>query len=195
MKYYSIIIYIFVATNKVKTNIMKKILAFSGSNSSKSINQTLINYLGKEFGIKTQSLQNWDIPIYSQDYEEENGSPQQIKDFIESLKSYDGVVIATNEHNGYMSAFFKNILDWMSRTEMKSLEGKTVFVLSSSPGGGGGASANANLSKILGYFGGNVTDNLTIGSFYDVFDLGSHTFKNEEVKSELHQKMQGFIKA
>lgn len=173
---------------------MENILAFSGSNSSKSINQTVINYLGSTFNVETKSLQDWDIPMYSSDHEETHGSPQVIKDFIEELKSYDRVIVATNEHNGYMSAFFKNILDWMSRTEMKSLEGKNVFVLSVSPGGGGGSTANASLSKILGYFGGNVTDNLTIGGFYDVFDLENQTFKNKEVQADLHKKTEAFIK-
>lgn len=173
---------------------MENILAFSGSNSSKSINQTVINYLGRTFNVATKSLQDWDIPMYSSDREESHGSPQVIKDFIEELKSYDHVIVATNEHNGYMSAFFKNILDWMSRTEMKSLEGKNVFVLSTSPGGGGGATANASLSKIMGYFGGTVTENLTIGSFYDVFDLENQTFKNTEIQADLHKKTEAFIK-
>ena len=175
---------------------MRKILAFAGSNSSKSINQTVINYLGNTYNtIETKSLQDWNVPMYSADLEESEGSPQIIKDFIEEIKAYDGFVIATNEHNGYMSAFFKNILDWMSRTEMKSMEGKQVFVVSVSPGGGGGASANASLSKILGYFGGDVTDQMTIGSFYDAFDYSIGGFANDEVKTELHQKTEAFLNA
>lgn len=172
---------------------MKKILAFSGSNSSKSINQSVINYLGKTFQVETKSLQNWDVPMYSSDYEEANGAPQLIKDFIAEIKTYDAVVVATNEHNGYMSAFFKNVVDWMSRADRAFLEGKSVLVLSVSPGGGGGASANAGLSKMLGYFGGQVVDNMTIGSFYDNFDLGNQSFNNDEIKAELHQKMESFI--
>ncbi len=175
---------------------MKNILAFSGSNSSKSINQSVINYLGQTFNnIEAKSLQNWDVPMYSSDYEEKNGAPQIIKDFIEEIKTYDAVIIATPEHNGYMSAFFKNIIDWMSRADREFMGGKNIFVISTSPGGGGGASANAGLSKMLGYFGGNVTENMTIGSFYDVFDLGGNAFNNDDIKSDLHQKVEGFINA
>jgi len=173
---------------------MRKILAFAGSNSSKSINQSVINYLGEINNIEAKSLQSWDIPMYSSDYEETNGVPQQILDFISEIKTYDAVIIATNEHNGYMSAFFKNIIDWMSRADREFMGGKDTFVLSTSPGGGGGASANAGLSKMLGYFGGNVVENMTIGSFYDVFDLENNTFKSEDVKTELTQKVEGFIK-
>lgn len=174
---------------------MRKILAFSGSNSSKSINQSVINHLGQEFdSITAKSLQSWDVPMYSSDYEEANGAPQIIKDFIDEIQGYDAVIIATNEHNGYMSAFFKNVIDWMSRANREFMGGKDVFVLSTSPGGGGGASANAGLSKMLGYFGGNVTENMTIGAFYDIFDLGNGGFKDEAIKSELYQKTEAFIK-
>jgi NAD(P)H-dependent FMN reductase len=49
---------------------MKKILAFSGSNSSVSINQRLVKAAAKLVaGIDVIDLRDYDAPIYSQDIE------------------------------------------------------------------------------------------------------------------------------
>jgi NAD(P)H-dependent FMN reductase len=61
---------------------MKKILAFAGSNSSKSINFELLNYVSNRIQghkVKIQQFQQYELPIYSADREIEKGIPVNVK--------------------------------------------------------------------------------------------------------------------
>ena len=123
---------------------MKKIIAFAGSNSSTSINQKLVTYAstvveGAE--VKQIKLTDFPLPIFSEDLEKDSGYPEELAALHAEIKSHDALIISVNEHNGGISAFFKNILDWLSRIEYKFLEGKKILCLSASPGGRGGLTA------------------------------------------------------
>ncbi len=102
---------------------MKKILAFAGSNHSKSINQQLISYTSSlitETEVEVLDISKWNIPIYSIDMDPDQ-TPDQIIELIELIYNCDGFIISSPEHNGSTPAFFKNIFDWLSRRS------KTVF--------------------------------------------------------------------
>ncbi len=169
---------------------MSKIIAFSGSNSSTSINKQLIHYIStiKE-NVEVIDLKDFEPPIYSPDLEKEVGSHQKIKDLVSKFSEADGVIISTPEHNSMPPAFFKNILDWLSRTGATYLDGtkylqdKKVIVMSSSPGGSGAKGAQALVQKMVGYAGAEVVGNYTLPSFYDNFIDGQ--LVNEELKNEL----------
>jgi len=95
---------------------MKKILSFSGSNSSKSINKQLVDYIAQTYSSDTLiidviDIRDYDVPMYSQDLEATDGIPQKTKDLFDLLKQYEGFIFATPEYNGYLSSFFKNIFD------------------------------------------------------------------------------------
>ena len=109
---------------------MKKILAFAGSNSSVSINHKLAAYAASQ--VSTQhadviSLRDFEMPIYSHDYEESHSVPDNTKKLNEEISKYDGLIISVNEHNGGLSAFFKNCMDWLSRNDRNFLVGKKVI--------------------------------------------------------------------
>ena len=56
---------------------MKKILAFSGSNSSSSINQKLVKYVASaitEHDVKVLNLISYAMPMYSEDEEKKGFS-------------------------------------------------------------------------------------------------------------------------
>lgn len=167
---------------------MKKILAFSGSNSSKSINQALVASAAKLINnaeVDVIDLRDYDAPIYSQDIEAESGMPERITKLFELISSYDALVIATPEHNGYITAFFKNTLDWLSRVNMKYLDGKDVVLLSTSPGGYGGANTVAKLSGTLAYTGANVVSTYSLGGFFDKFDNEAQKISDSEELAKL----------
>ncbi len=150
-----------------------KIIAFAGSNSSKSINQQLATYAASLTpNTEVIQLTDYNTPIYSEDAESETGIPESIQRLNNKLSAADGFIIAVNEHNGNISAFFKNILDWLSRNQRDFLKDKKVVLLSTSPGGRGGASAIGIAQKTLPYFGATVVGTISIGNFYDVFKNG-----------------------
>ncbi len=163
-----------------------KTIAFAGSNSSKSINQQLVTYVASLVDTsEVIKLTDYDIPMYGEDIETEKGIPTDIKELDSKLSEAQNIIISVSEHNGNISAYFKNILDWLSRHNRNFLENKKVILLSTSPGGGGGASALAIAKKTIPYFGGKVFDELSVGSFYDNFKDGK--IVNEEIKEAIEQ--------
>ncbi|MFV8224519.1 NADPH-dependent FMN reductase [Christiangramia aquimixticola] len=151
---------------------MKKILAFAGSNSSTSINQKLLeNITGRIQGHELQmiKLTDYPLPIYSQDIEDNEGFPENVQKIANFIAEADGLVIAVNEHNGTVSAFFKNILDWLSRNERNFLANKKILLISTSPGQRGAKGALEYSQGILGRFGGDVIESFSFPSFKDNF--------------------------
>src|SRR5690606_13582379 len=123
---------------------MKKILAFAGSNSSTSINHTFVTHVADRIQgheVKLLELRNLEIPMYSIDIEKNRGFPTDVLVLKNLIDDHDALIISVNEHNGAASAFFKNILDWLSRLDRSFLTGKRILLMSTAPGTRGGASS------------------------------------------------------
>lgn len=168
---------------------MKKILIFSGSNSSDSINQKLVEYAGsliKGHTIKVIKLTDFDIPMYSEDMER-GGFPSGVKELHSEISDQDGLIISVPEHNGNLPAFFKNILDWLSRFDRPFLSGIKVFLMSTSPGGRGGRSSLESAKTILSYFKSEITGSFSLSFFSKNFSKGiTEHDKDAELKKMLH---------
>jgi len=134
-------------------------------------------------------LVDMDIPMYGTDEEKANGVPTKIVELYTLIQSYEAVIIASPEHNGLMPAAFKNIIDWMSRHEMKFLAGKPAVLLSTSPGGGGGANGLKVIQHMIGYWGATEAGIFSLPSFYDNFDSATGTLKTEEHRNALGQAL------
>ena len=173
---------------------MKNIIAFSGSNGSKSINQQLVTYAASLIGANVEviDLRDFDTAIYSVDLEAE-GIPSSIERLGAKLAAADGFVISTPEHNGTLSAFFKNIVDWLSRFDGKFLGGKPVLLLSTSPGGGGAVNALADMEAKLKYFGGELAGKYSLGSFQKHFDADKGQLHSEEEVEKLEKAIESFV--
>lgn len=155
---------------------MKKILALVGSNSSVSINKKLAAYTLAQFPeAETElfDLQHVDIPIYNPDLQVAEGFPQAITELFEKIQNQDALIIASPEYNGSMPAALKNVVDWLSRVDMKFLGGKPVLLLSTSPGKNGGATNLGTMKTLLPWWGANVVASHSQGNFYQVYDQES----------------------
>lgn len=151
---------------------MKKILAFAGSNSSTSINHQFITHVSERIQtheVKIIRLREFEIPLYSTDLEKERGIPTDIKILKNLIDEHEALIISVNEHNGTVSAFFKNILDWLSRLDRSFLTGKRILLMSTSPGKRGAASALEYTKGMLPRFGGKVIQSFSFPSFKDNF--------------------------
>ena len=125
---------------KLKLTVMKKIVAFGASSSKKSINKILANFAAKQIEdaeVNLLDLNDFEMPIYSVDYENEIGIPEQAHKFKNELSSADGIIISFAEHNGSYTAAFKNIFDWISRVEKIVWFNKPMFLLATSDGARG----------------------------------------------------------
>ncbi len=157
---------------------MKKVLAFSGSNSSASINQKLIRFAAEKVQkaeVTVVDLRDYNAPIYSMDLETESGIAEPVKNLLETMSGYDGFLISSPEHNGSTPAFFKNIIDWLSRADRRFFNGKPIMVMGASPGGSGAGSARAQVSKMFGHFGGKVVAEFGLANFH------KHLAENDEL--------------
>ncbi len=122
---------------------MKKILAFGASSSQKSINKTFAAFAANQLPgakIKLIDLNDYEMPIFSVDRENENGIHGMALQFKEEIKSADGIIISFAEHNGAYSVAFKNIYDWVSRISSNVWENRPMLLMATSPGGRGGKS-------------------------------------------------------
>ncbi|OHX66292.1 NADPH-dependent FMN reductase [Flammeovirga pacifica] len=154
---------------------MKKLVVFAASNSKGSINQKLAQWAGKQIensDVKVLDLNDYEMPIYGIDKEQESGIPEQAKQFLSELAAADGIVVSFAEHNGNFSAAYKNIFDWASRAERNVYAQKPVFAMATSPGPRGGAGVLNIATSTLPYAGANLTGSFSLPSFSSNFSEG-----------------------
>jgi chromate reductase len=164
------------------------ILAFAASSSKKSINKTLVTYAaGLIAGAKVEvlDLNDFEMPLFSEDKEKELGQPSLAQDFMAKIGSCDALIISFAEHNGSYSAAYKNLFDWCSRIDTKVFQNKPMVMLATSPGGRGGATVLKTAVDAAPHFKGDVKGSYAIPSFYDNFDLEKNALSNDEIESEL----------
>lgn len=171
-----------------------KIIGFAGSNSKKSINKQFVKYTLEQLNdheTNLLDLNDFEIPMFSVDREEDEGYPDKVKEFVEIIQSADGLVLSLAEHNGAYTAVFKNLMDWCSRYQLKFFNEIPMLLLSTSPGGyGGGNSMELGLSR-LPKFDANIITNFSLPKFNDNFD-NKEGIKDEELNKNYTTKLQEF---
>ncbi len=160
---------------------MKKVLAFAGSNSPTSINHQLIEHVASrisEHSVEVLKLRGLDVPMFSI-VKEKEGIPASVQLLFDKIQEYPALIISVNENNRTVSAFFKNIIDWLSRVERKFLQGKKILLMSTSPGKYGGAAALEYCKTVFPGFGGTIVESFSLPQFYENFDIEKGVVGNE----------------
>jgi len=173
-----------------------KITAFAASSSKQSINKKLVSYAvnlinGAE--IDLLDLNDYELPLFSQDKEQELGQPDLAKAFLAKIAQCDALIISFAEHNGCYSAAYKNIFDWCSRINNKVFQQKPMLLLSTSPGGRGGQSVLTLAENSAPFFAGNVKASMAIPSFHENFDTDKNCLTNEDIHQKLLDAIQLLI--
>ena len=154
---------------------MKKILAFGASNSKASINHQLAIWAAnqiEEVEVIEVRLDDYEMPLYSIDKENENGIPALARDFKNLVNESDGIIVSFAEHNGSYSVAFKNIYDWISRIGKPIWGDKPMMLLATSPGPRGGVTILNNAQEILPHRGAIVSGVFSLPSFGTNFSDG-----------------------
>ncbi|USD42733.1 NAD(P)H-dependent oxidoreductase [Vibrio sp. SCSIO 43135] len=165
-----------------------KVLAFGASSSKNSINQQLAHYAAKQIkdaDINLIDINDFEMPIFSEDREKELGSPEQAQRFFKAIGEADVLVISFAEHNGSYTAAYKNLFDWTSRINMQVFQSKPVLMLATSPGPGGASTVLAAAKGSAPYFAADVKAAISLASFYDNFDFESGTVTSGEFNQQL----------
>lgn len=172
-----------------------KIIAFAGSNSSKSINKKLVKYASSLFEndeVEILDLRNYQAPLFSVDVEKEIGKSQEAVGFLEKLKSADLLLISLAENNGNYSTAFKNIFDWSSRIEKDVFQNKPVFLMATSPGGRGGKGVLDIAQSNLPRYGANIKSVFSLPLFNENFDVENGKISNAEFDAQLKEIVNNF---
>lgn len=165
-----------------------KIIAFGASSSRNSINKKLASYTAsivKNADVEVIDINDFELPIYSEDVEKEIGHPQLAKDFLQKIKEADAVIVSFAEHNGSYTSAYKNLFDWASRLALEVYQNKPTIFLSTSPGPGGASSALKSAETSAPFFGVDLRGTLSVPNFYDVFDLENKRVKENLVAKQL----------
>ncbi|MGB0683887.1 MAG: NADPH-dependent FMN reductase [Magnetovibrionaceae bacterium] len=179
-----------------------KILAFAASNSKQSINKALVRHAADVFTSEILSdatvdqldLNDFEMPLYSIDRENEGGIPDLAKAFYGAIGEADALIISFAEHNGTYTAAFKNLFDWMSRIDRNLYQGKPLLALATSPGKGGAGNVLNVATSAAPHFGTEVVASLSVPSFYEVFDTESGTLTDPALAAALRQALSALCK-
>lgn len=149
------------------------ILAVAATNSRHLINRVLIDHATARLSadiipgakIELLDLNDFEMPIYSSDREQEDGISAPAEDLFAQIGAADALLVSFAEHNGFVTAAWKNVFDWMSRIEMKLWQGKPVVVLAATPGPRGGVSVLASLAMLVPHFGADLRGTFGTGKW------------------------------
>ena len=109
-----------------------KILVFAGSIRSGSFNARLAALAAKELALAGAdvtriSLENYPLPLYDGDDEQETGVPANAAKLKAMLAAHRGVFIASPEYNASVTPLLKNAIDWISRVHERGEPPLEVF--------------------------------------------------------------------
>jgi NAD(P)H-dependent FMN reductase len=169
---------------------MKKILVFSGSNSSTSINQALCRFaatLISAHETKVIELRDYQSPLYNADIEKNEGIPEETHHLLELFHQHDAFMISLPEYNGSLTPLFKNTIDWISRVERPIFQEKPVLLLGASPGKRGTKSNQEYVARMMPHWGASTVLIFRLPNFHDNFDKAkmelTDSGKRDELKS------------
>ncbi len=176
---------------------MSFILAFAGSNSSTSINFELVKHTGSLITSEKVEIMNMydrPFPMYSEDYEREHGYSNSLNEIKRDIQLSKGIIISVNEHNSYPSAYFKNLIDWLSRLDRDFIRNKKVMLMATSNGGRGAIAALEVTDKLLTRFGANIVATFSLPRYKENFKVDEGILNSD--LAEQHQSLlNNFLKA
>jgi chromate reductase len=182
------------------TDAKIKIVAFAGSLRNGSVNRLLLRSAIKlaPANMLIEELNIHDVPLYNGDVEDE-GPPQSVIDFKESVASADGLLIVSPEYNHGIPAVTKNLIDWASRRVSHPgnvLDGKPVSIMTMSGGALGiGSFVQPQIRQVLVYPGTLVMPNGDVGISGGISNFDEQgQLVNELAKSKVEQNLLLFSK-
>ena len=164
-----------------------KTLAFAASNHSQSINGALVGYAAarlKTFSpsveIEFIDINNYEMPIYSMDLEKSDGVHPLAQSLFYKIGEADALIVSFAEYNGYVTAAWKNIYDWMSRIDQKVWQDKPIVLLAATPGPRAGANVLQTQEFTAPFFGMDIKGKHGVGLWRDAWD-GTTLTKDDDI--------------
>lgn len=180
---------------------MKKTLLISTSLSSKSINYEVLKFINQFFPDQEEgelvSIRDFELPVYNVDIEKEAGIAENAVKFMHLIEKSDKLIFAVAEHNGSVTAAFKNLLDWLSRIneDYRFLSNKEILLVGTSPSPYGAKNALNHAQFLMQCLGGKVKGLIPFSSYYTTFSNSDSglVINNEQLKAELIIALNSFL--
>ena len=176
------------------------VLAIPATNSINGLNYNLLSFATKELNnidpetvVEFVDLNDYEMPIYSPQREEESGVHTLAQQLFDKIGAADAVIISFAEYNGTYTSAWKNVHDWMSRIEMGIYQGKPLVMLAASPGPRGGAGVLEAATATAPFFGAELVGHLGIGTFYDNFDMDAGKLTNGELAAQMTELLHALV--
>lgn len=127
---------------------MKNFVAIVGSNSKKSTNRKLLQYIQKHFKKEAniELIEIEGLPIFKKS--KEKSVPVRAKEIAKQIEDADGVIIGTPEYDHSVPAALSSALAWLSYGQHPFVD-KPVMITGASYGSLGSSRAQAQLRQIL----------------------------------------------
>lgn len=125
-----------------------KLLGLVGTNSARSTNRTLLQYIERHFADKAdiELVEIKELPIFNKPANRE--LPEIVKELVAKIEAADGVIIGTPEYDHSIPAVLMNALAWVSYGVYPLLN-KPVMITGASYGTLGSSRAQLQLRQIL----------------------------------------------
>lgn len=158
-----------------------KLLAFAGSTRKDSYNKKLVQVAAngaRAVGAEVTyiDLRDLTMPLFDEDLEQEQGTPENARKFKELMIAHDGLLIACPEYNSSITPVLKNAIDWASRPgenepPLAAFVDKVAAIMSASPGALGGLRGLVTVRSILGNIKVIVLpDQIAVPKAYEAFN-------------------------
>ena len=94
---------------------MTKLIAIVGTNSKRSTNRKLLQYMQKHFADKAEIelVEIKDIPVFNKPADKQ--VPEAVLEIVAKIEEADGVIIGTPEYDHSIPAVLMSILAWYFR--------------------------------------------------------------------------------
>ena len=125
-----------------------KLLGLVGTNSARSTNRKLLQYIKQHFADKAdiELVEIKDLPVFNKPANRE--LPESVKELVAKIESADGVIIGTPEYDHSIPAVLMNAIAWVSYGVYPMLN-KPVMITGASYGTLGSSRAQLQLRQIL----------------------------------------------
>ncbi|MEG3310350.1 NADPH-dependent FMN reductase [Streptococcus sp. SS-4456] len=125
-----------------------KLLGLVGTNSARSTNRKLLQYIEQHFADKAdiELVEIKELPIFNKPANRE--LPEIVKELVSKIEAADGVIIGTPEYDHSIPAVLMNALAWVSYGVYPLLN-KPVMITGASYGTLGSSRAQLQLRQIL----------------------------------------------
>jgi NAD(P)H-dependent FMN reductase len=160
---------------------MTNLLIFAGSARRDSFNKKLAAVAAERAralgaNVELIDLADYSMPLFNEDLEQDEGAPATVTALRNKMIAADGLLLACPEYNGSITPLLKNVLDWTSRPEGKSVapmaayRGKVAAIVSASPSPLGGLRGLVHVRAILSSLGVLVVPgDVAVGSAFKAF--------------------------